>query len=200
MDPMKNTNSPDDSQHRLNEAALAVLQAAPGCQMNFVALNKALFYLDLIALQATGQTVTGSAYVALHQGPVVAKYESRLVKPLEDAHVAIQTKVGSAKPIRVMAQVSNFPHLADWQIHLASTLGRVLGDKTSTLMSVISHRNPGWKAAYEAGLSSKKWPMAIDMMLALQQLGEADLWLDEAPASEDLADLEKATIEDGACW
>ena len=68
-----------ESTNKLMEASMALLQGAPDSQLNIVVLNKALFYLDLIALRDFGRTITGERYVALPQGPMVADYARKIV-------------------------------------------------------------------------------------------------------------------------
>lgn len=75
---------PNEKSRRLIEAACAVLHAAPDRSLNAVVLNKALFYLDLASLRDRGETITHNSYIALQNGPVVAKYPQRLIKPLEE--------------------------------------------------------------------------------------------------------------------
>src|SRR4051812_10790778 len=91
---------------KLMETAMAVLQATPERQLKIVVLNKALFYLDLLALRDLGETVTGQEYVALPQGPVLDNYRTTLVNALTASGYAEQLHVRSwpdghlAKPIR----------------------------------------------------------------------------------------------------
>ena len=84
---------------RLVEAAAVLLEGAPHHALNVTNLNKALFYLDLVALRDRGDTITRTTYLALTQGPVVAKYPTRLVQALENARLARQITSGMAKPI-----------------------------------------------------------------------------------------------------
>ena len=79
----------------LIEAASAVLNAAPNRRLNAVVLNavvlnKVLFYLDLDALRDRAETMTGNAYIAIQQGPVVAKYSQRLIGQLETRGIGRQ--------------------------------------------------------------------------------------------------------------
>ena len=72
-----------EKSERLMEAAAAILNAAPEHRLNAVVLNKALFYLDLASLRDRGEPVTHNSYIALQNGPVVAKYQQRLIEQLE---------------------------------------------------------------------------------------------------------------------
>ena len=166
---------------RLIEAAMAILEAAGG-PLNIVVLNKALFYLDLYALRDHGQTVTGQAYVALPMGPVVAKYDKRLVGELEKRGLAEQFALGKAKPVQVTTPLGSFPHLSADEVALAREIGTVAADATSWGVSEFSHDNAGWRIAFEGGLGGpNKRPKLVDMNIALQQLVEEDddPWMSE---------------------
>jgi hypothetical protein len=90
---------------KLQEAAMALLLHAPDRSLNIVVLNKALFYLDLSALRDLGVTVTGQRYFALPQGPIVGKYDKKIVDRLEKLGWAKQLQVGNAKPMKVLAEI-----------------------------------------------------------------------------------------------
>jgi hypothetical protein len=187
-----------EKEQRLVEAAMAVLQATPKQELKIVLLNKALFYLDLIALRDTGDTVTHAAYIALQQGPVVAKYDERLIPALERRGLATQVMDGYAKPIRVKTQLTAFQYLTSELRSVAAEIGKEVADLTSTAASNFSHDNAGWQVAYNAGLGGGGKPKAINMTLAMQQLedesGDRDPWLDETPDKQ----LLKAFLEAAA--
>ena len=178
------------NKRRIVEAAAAVLGAVPERELNAVVLNKALFYLDLIALRDLGRDVTGSAYVALHQGPVVAKYKQRLISALESAGVAEQVQVGRAKPIRLKALPESTEPLAPDELRLVDEVASFVGKLTSTKASDLSHENPGWQIAYSAGQGQGSPPLPIDMLIAMQQVLDDDPWL-----SEDIDDETRAVAE-----
>ena len=172
----------DDSEkeRRLLEAAVSILQAVPDKKLNVVVLNKALFYLDLVALRDTGETVTKNTYIALKLGPVIAKYPSRLVKKLTERGYAEQcvTK-GRSKPIRLIKkpQIST---LSENEEKLAAQVGAKLAQHvTSNEISVFSHDNIGWEIAYRSGLGAGGTAQAIDLGIAMQQIMDDDPWLGE---------------------
>ncbi len=80
--------SSSNKKQKLTDAAAAILRCAPNNELNIVVLNKALFYVDLVSLRDYGNTLTENTYIALENGPVVAKYQQRLVKPLAEARIA----------------------------------------------------------------------------------------------------------------
>jgi hypothetical protein len=163
---------------RLIEAAMAVLWAVPDHTLNITVLNKALFYLDLVWLRDHGKTVTGQTYVAVAQGPVVAKYEQRLVERLERDGLAKQEARGMAKPVVALKRpdpLKIFPAQ-----EAAELVAKVFSRKSSKKASDYSHENPGWKIAFRDGK-----PTPIDMEIALQQICNDDAWLDQ-PADEHL--------------
>lgn len=161
----------------LLEAAMALLQASPGQRMNTVILNKALFYLDLLALRELGHAITGSAYVALDQGPVVAKYDKRLVDALAKAGLAEQQTQGMAKPIVVKNRIEKFDSLGDVEKNLVATVAKAISRFSSTEASDRSHNNPGWIAAYESGKKATGKPKVINMLVAMQELVDEDEWM-----------------------
>lgn len=168
----------DERRDRLLAAASQVLDAAPDKRMNIVLLNKALFYADILALRDFGTTITRNTYVALKMGPVVAKYDRRLVKAMETAGLARQLVVGMAKPLELTGAPQRGP-LTDVEIDLARAVSSILGDSTSTEASAFSHDNPAWRIAYEAGLGSGGPVRTVNLILAMQQVVDADPWLDE---------------------
>ncbi|MBI1383008.1 MAG: DUF4065 domain-containing protein [Planctomycetaceae bacterium] len=171
----------------LIEATIAALAGAGG-RLNIVLTNKALFYADLIALRDFGETLTGAPYLALENGPVVAKYEKRMVRELAKLGLAEQGAEGMARPLRLTAAGSNFKpqKLSPERFALAFEQGRRLAAKTSTAASHDSHANPGWRVAWAAGLGCEKSAQVIDMMLALQ-----DPFLDSDDEDDD------ASLESG---
>jgi hypothetical protein len=177
-----------EREERLVEAAMAVLQATPDQELKIVLLNKALFYLDLVALRDTGETVTHATYVALKQGPVVAKYPERLVPALEKRGLALQGQDGDAKPVRVTKVLSEFQYLVGELRDVAEAIGKKVAGLTSAQASNFSHDNPGWQVAYSTGLGAGSRVKTIDMTLAMQQLDDApadrDSWLDANPDDE----------------
>lgn len=185
---------------RLVEAAVALLAASPGKKLNTVVLNKALFYLDLVALRDLGHTVTGNTFVALHQGPVVAHYDKRVVRKLETLGLAKQTIDGKAKPIALVSEVPHFKRISQEERAIATQVATVLAGVLSSEASTYSHRNPGWQLAYSVGQKVGAPPEPINMHLAMQQIAERDPWID-APSDEDFAEaVERVEIEDGEAW
>jgi hypothetical protein len=176
---------PDDRQERLVEAAMAVLQATPKKELKITLLNKGLFYLDLLTLRDSGETATGAAYLALQQGPILAKYEKRLIAPLVARGLAVQEVAGMAKPVRVTTALAAYQHLSEETQKTAADIGREVAKLTSAQASEFSHDNPAWKVAFEEGLGSGHQPKLIDMVLAMQQLDDEpedrDPWMDASP-------------------
>jgi Protein of unknown function (DUF4065) len=170
---------------RLMEASMALLQGAPDGQLKIVALNKGLFYLDLIALRDLGRTITEERYVALPQGPVVAEYHSKIVRSLSSAGLATQLEIGKAKPLRVTSPLSEFTCLAPSDVELANSISRLFAPRTSTLLSNFSHDNPGWILAYKDFVAGRPAP-EINMRIAMQQVAwedddDDDRWMSSQP-------------------
>lgn len=175
-------------QERLLNAAAALLEALPGHKLSTTQLNKALFYFDLAHLRDFGETYTGTTYIALRQGPVVAKYKDRLVKTLEAEGIARQGSDGRSKPIQLDDERPSGWGSMDAE---AGTLARRVADwahrKRATEISDFSHRNPGWKHAYDTGCGRSSSPRPINLVLALQQIVDEDPWLARPlePSEED---------------
>lgn len=179
------TDANNEKTMRLLEAASALLESAPSRRLNIVVFNKALFYLDLLALRDFGHTATGSTYLALPMGPVVAKYEKRLVKALTNAGIARQVTDGMAKPVELVSPLSEYHHLTPEERKYASAIAASVGKHTSADVSEFSHENLGWRHAFENGNKLGKPAAPIDMHLALQQVCDDDPWLTE-PADDAL--------------
>lgn len=175
-------------------AATALLEASPGKTLQITNLNKALFYLDLHALLILGRTITHNTFIALKEGPVIAKYEDRLVGQLEKAGIATQQRDANKneKPVVLCNARAAPKRLADEEVPIARRVAKWAAAKSAGWISRYAHDNAGWKLAWEKSGSgargSNKLP--IDMMIALQQLADEDPWLDE-PLSPD----EKAAVD-----
>lgn len=170
---------------RLIEAAAAVLNAAPLRRLNTVVLNKALFYLDLASLRDRGQTVTGNSFIAIQQGPVVAKYPQRLISQLQDRGIACQiSEWDGSKPVLLQNCPSHFEYIDADTLLLANAVTSYFAEGTSRQASEYSHENPGWRLAWNQYQRTGK-PCAINMRIALQQIVEDDPWLDRPLMSDD---------------
>jgi uncharacterized phage-associated protein len=170
---------------RALEAAAALLEGAPSNRLQVTNLNKALFYLDLVALRDTGRTLTGCTYVALNQGPVLDGYKDDLIPALEASGIARQDDHGMEKPIVLIKHVESFQYMDDSLRSAAATIAQHVASKTAASISEISHKNPGWIAAFEDGQGIGELPQRINMVLALDQVLSRDPWLDE-PADEEV--------------
>jgi len=141
-------------------AATYALKGAGG-RLGVIALNKALFYSDLVALRDFGATITGSRYLALPMGPMIASYERNLVGELEERKWAAQVEVGMGAPLVLL--ISPTSKLTADQVDLLEEAGGWASNRIATQLSTFSHQNIGWITA-----------QSINMVLALQQLMDAD--------------------------
>lgn len=187
---------------RLKQAVMAALQAAGGT-MQIVNLNKALFYVDLVALRDFGATLTGQEYLALENGPVVMNYDRRIVETLVNAGCAVQEQdpSGYGKPLRVTAPMDEFTALSDDELKLVRSVAKYVVKQTAKSLSDLSHNNPGWRLAYRGKGARAE---AINMRIALQQLDDNDAddnaWL-RAPLSDDeKTAVAAAAGDDGVPW
>ncbi len=144
--------------------------------MNIVKINKALFYADILALRDLGNTITRNTFLALDQGPVVAKYDKHLVKAMEKAGLGRQLKIGKAKPLELTAAPMRGP-LTDDEVRLLRIVSGSLTHATSADASAFSHENHAWRLAYEAGLGAGGPPKPVNLVLAMQQMVDPDPWL-----------------------
>lgn len=182
--------------NKLMEASMALLQGAPGRQLKIVALNKALFYIDLISLRDFGRTITDERYVALPQGPVVDNYNGKIVRALTSAGLAEQLEVGKAKPMRAIKPLTEFKFLSDAEVELASQVARTFAPHTSSLLSDFSHHNLGWILARKNSVDGRP-AEEINMRIAMQQVAwsdddDVDEWMTSPPDEKVAKDLEQA--------
>ncbi len=175
---MKTPEQKEELAARLVEAATALLFAAPRHEMQITNLNKALFYLDLVALRDHGDTVTHQTYIALKQGPVVANFEKRLVAELEARQLARQTQRGASKPLVLTGQPVEPYHTA-MDTETVARVAAYFAEKTAKEASDYSHENPGWRIAWNDGAGASGPPKPIDLHLAMLQVLDDDPWLDE---------------------
>ena len=171
----------------LLQAAASILAAAGG-RLPITSLNKALFYLDVVSLRDHGVVITGTTYLALPAGPVVAKYEKRLVQALEDAGVAQQDDAddGMTKPVCLVGEVQP-TDFSNQQVTLIQRVGAWASKRSASDLSEYSHRNDGWKIAWDQGLGSKLPAKPINLRIAMQQILDDDPWLESLPIG-DVAD------------
>lgn len=189
-----------EKSERLIEAACAVLSAAPDQRLNAVVLNKVLFYLDLAYLRDHGKTLTNSPYIALQQGPVVAKYPQRLIGQLEELDIAVQIdEWDGSKPICLKeSPIRDFQFMSGADRQLASLVTTFFAEQTSRQASDYSHENPGWQLAWAEYLRERK-PRPINLLVAMQQIIEDDPWMDQ-PILDDDQILVAADQAVGADW
>lgn len=202
----QNMTTSDDRSTRIVEATAAVLAGTTHRQLGITALNKTLFYLDLSSLLETGHTVSGAVYRALPQGPVVADYKRRLVRVVVDAGVAVQQNADGTsgpdpteRPL-VLLRLPPFALLSEEDRERAAKAGAWAQGRTARWLSDYSHKNPGWRLAYDAGQALGRPACAIDMMVALQQLADEDPWMGEAADEELESAFASATEESGRPW
>ena len=183
----------ENTKDRLVEAAVELLRAAPGATLKIVLLNKALFYLDLCALRDRGETLTGSPYIALDQGPVVAKYKTRLVDELIERGFATQRDDGETreKPVTLTRKAPKAKLLDEYALEKAREIAKYFSKLTSKKASEISHQNPGWMIAYAEGRGRGNPPKPINMRIAMQEFAGTDPWLE----SEADPEFESAVAE-----
>lgn len=190
---------PNEKSERLIQAATAILNAAPNRRLNTVVLNKALFYLDLASLRDHAETITHNSYIALQQGPVVAKYNSRLIGQLEVRGIAKQiSEWDGSKPIILEDCPQHFEFVNADAMILVSAVTSFFAEATSRKASEFSHDNPGWQLAWDEYRRSGT-PTAVNLRIALQQIVEDDPWMD-LPLLDDDAILAAADAGSGADW
>lgn len=189
-----------EKHERLLEAASLLLSFAPNQTMKSVILNKALFYLDLAALRDLGRTISGNVYIALHQGPVVAKYDSRLMGALKNDGIATVTGKGDAILVTLTNPAAP-QHLRNEDRALAEKVADYFSQRSSAEASEYSHKNPGWRLAYRGGHEAGNRPNPIDLQIAMQQIVDSDPWLDE-PVDEKTMRILTTTDndEEGEPW
>jgi hypothetical protein len=194
------SKKPDERHKRLVEAAALMLKAAGGT-LNVTPLNKALFYLDLWSLLETGSAATQTTYIALKQGPVVAKYPERLVAALEKAGLAIQSdEEDGSKPLSLVSEPPGPRHLTTEQVKLLEQIARWAKERGATWLSDFSHKNVGWTVAWENGLGMGRAALPINLQLAMQQLADEDAWLERELTDEERGALQSADDKDGTEW
>ena len=191
--------SPDEKRLRLIEAAAVLLDAAKNRRLNTVSLNKALFYLDLASLRDCGETFTRNPYVALPQGPVVAKYPERLIEQLEKDGIAKQSVAGLACPVSLV-KLPGFRRITPEVKELAEKVSRWCSDKSSTELSKFSHDNPGWIVAFEDEKYAGGIKQVIDMNIAMQQIVDSDPWMSQNDDVSSRAACEAADTTEGEPW
>lgn len=191
--------STNDKSQRLIEAASAVLHAATGHALNAVVLNKVLFYLDLAALRDRGETITRNPYIALQNGPVIARYQQRLIDRLDEMGIAQQiSQWDGSKPVVLKACPEHFEFLNSDDMIKVSEVTSFFANSTSRTASEFSHKNPGWQIAWNQYQREGK-PASVNMRIAIQQILEADPWM-QVPISDRDQMLADADAACGEYW
>lgn len=188
----------EEKQSRLFEVASTILAGTQHDELNVVVLNKALFYFDLAHFRDTGETLTRTNYVAFKHGPVVEKYD-RQFKAMEEAGIVRQDeRWDGAKPI-VLKRPVEPKHMNGESTKLANSICKHFGTMTSGQAERYSHKNPGWRIAWNASKASYK-PMAISMRIAIQQIVATDPWMHIPLNENEYAATQRADTERGEAW
>lgn len=192
--------APETKRKRLIEAAAAILEFTPQKKLNIVVLNKALFYLDLACLRDFGQPMSDNTFIALRQGPVVAKYPQRLIKAMSDEGIADQeTTSGDAQPIALRKSLDHFEFINDHSKRVIQNIALWFSTKTSNEASEFAHENLGWKIAYQEGQGKNQPPKPINLHIAMQQIIDSDPWMDsDYVLSQD--SISAADRDEGVPW
>ncbi len=154
-----------------------------------------------VVLTMDGKPVTGATYIALPAGPVVAKYDRRIVQALEDAGLAQQDEAddGVTKPVCLLQEPTRH-HLTEAQLALADRIGRWARKTSARALSEYSHKNIGWQIAWDAGLGQSHPAQKVDLRIAMQQVMAQDPWLEEEASGDAETAFAHADAEPGAAW
>lgn len=190
--------SADEKRSRLIEAAAVILDATPKKRLNTVALNKALFYLDLASLRDTGATFTGNTFIAIKYGPVVAKYPKRLIAALQADGVAQQETCGLASPV-ILKTMPNIHVMTSEIRNVARDVAEFCARRPAGFLSDISHKNPGWDIAWKEG-QRKGCARPINMLIAMQQILDDDPWMQQPLDEAERTACEHTSIAEGQIW
>jgi Protein of unknown function (DUF4065) len=188
-----------DDQEKLVEAAVALLESAPGQRMQVTNLNKGLFYLDLTALRDRGETLTGRAYLAMRQGPVLHGYRDELIPELTARDLARQDDEGMGKPVVLTGRLQSFRFMDDYLRAKAKDVAQFVASHSAGGISERSHKNPGWTIAWEKGGKRNLAPAPIDMLIALQEIVDSDPWVSERSDDEFISRVE-SNADDVTPW
>lgn len=189
-------NGTREAPSALLEAASLLLSEAGGGLLT-TNLVKALFYLDIESLLETGKTATNETYVALKAGPVVQDYPTKLIQALEESKLALQEDDNpDYKPVVLLHGVKR-KFLSEVQMKILRKIAQWAKTETATAVSVFSHDNPGWVAAWKDGAGKGD---EIDLRLAMQQLVDDDPWMTQAWTDEEKALLDKADSGEAVDW
>jgi hypothetical protein len=189
-----------ESNGRLLEAAAALLSAAPSKELQTTNLNKALFYLDLYCLRDLGHVVTQNTFMALPEGPVVAKYDKRLIEALQKQGIAEQVKSGRSLLVKLIKMPGALKFLGAREIAIAAQVSLRCANATAREVSDFSHDNPGWQIAFASGLEGGKPAKPINLLIAMQQIVDEDPWLKEPLSPELKSALCAADNGEGESW
>lgn len=193
---MWTTEQPLEAPSALLEVAAVVLEGAGGSLLT-TSLNKALFYLDLHALLDSGVTATGEVYVALRAGPVVEGYRERLIGELERCRLAMQDDDNPSYMPVILRHPIKPTRLTEEVLALARRVGRWAASKQAGELSDFSHENPAWQLAWDRG---KGQGSSIDLRIAIQQIADADPWVDAPVSPEETATFESADGGASRAW
>ena len=189
----------NSKRRRLLESAAAILSFTPEEKLNIVVLNKALFYLDLASLRDFGSPISCNTFIALKQGPVVAKYPKRLVNALVEEGIASQESFEDSKPVVLERLPKHLEFIDSGLEKLVQHIALWFSDKTSKEASDFTHQNPGWTMAYQEGIAKSQPPKPINLYVAMQQIVDSDPWMDSSYALDSEA-VSAADRDEGVPW
>lgn len=184
---------------RLMEVAASILDHTPEKKLKTAVLNQALFYVDLVSLRDFGEILSHNTYLALEHGPVIEKYQTRLVHGLLDAGLATQSSEGSTMPIVLQRVPDRLDYIDDSIAAVIEKVALWAAHQTAPEISDFAHQNIGWLVAYQEGIGSQQPPQPINLYLALQQVVDQDPWMEMAYTVSDQA-IAAADCDAGVPW
>lgn len=111
-------------------------------------LNKLLFYIDFLAYQQQGHSVTGLQYRAIPYGPVPSEYERLFLRLQDEQQITVEEQEGrDDQYLEVYHPVSGFDAngFSAGELQALETVVRLFRGKRTSELVRISHEEQAWK-------------------------------------------------------
>lgn len=137
------------------------LGAHPGVvNLGLTKLWKLIYFVDSRALREFGEAVTASEFIKYEHGPVPSRGEKNLKQLVKKEEVTTTPRKVGTKTLNEVKSLrkADLSVFSREELELIDSVCVELGDKTATVLSDLSHREPAW---HYAGIMEKLSPELI---------------------------------------
>ncbi|SEO00920.1 Protein of unknown function [bacterium A37T11] len=111
-------------------------------------LNKLLFYMDFLAYQKHGRSISGLPYRAIPFGPVPAEYGRLYVRLQDDGKISVEEKYrkdDSCSEIYHADVPFDGDEFSEGELQVLQSVAKLFNGKSTGEVKDLSHEEPAWK-------------------------------------------------------